>query len=224
MGGILGLIMGGSDMQTILLSVITLGLIMVTCFPIHEFAHAAMARALGDRTAESMGRLTINPFAHLDPVGSVVMLLFGIGWAKPVPTNPVNYRKVSMRAGMALVALAGPFSNIIMGLIFMIVLKIGFLLSWNVYVLLALSIIVKINLYLAFFNLIPIPPLDGSKILLVILKEKTYFKFMRYERYFFPILFILMSFGVFSGLLDFIVQYVLIGFDYMTFFLGYIYV
>lgn len=144
---------------------------------IHEVAHGYMALALGDPTAKYQGRLTLNPLSHLDPVGSFFVPLIGyflggfiIGWAKPVPFNPYNLR--SARWGEALVAVAGPLSNIALALIFGIILRFGLfgdLLGPSIGL---LSFIVLINITLAVFNLIPIPPLDGSKILFAILPNR----------------------------------------------------
>jgi len=144
---------------------------------IHEVAHGYAALALGDTTAKYQGRLTLNPIAHLDPVGSFLVPLIGyflggfiIGWAKPVPFNPYNLRNA--RWGEALVAVAGPLSNIALAIIFGLVVRFvageGLL---GPAALGLLSFIVLINITLAFFNLLPVPPLDGSKILFALLPQ-----------------------------------------------------
>lgn len=143
---------------------------LVIAFTIHEFAHAWAATELGDDTARSMGRLTLNPLAHLDPIGSLMLIFAGFGWAKPVPFNPYRLR-TGPQLGMLLVAAAGPFSNFIMALLAAIPFRLGWLpLSFggdgflpSPSLLLIWFIIINLNLML--FNLIPIPPLDGSKIL-----------------------------------------------------------
>lgn len=129
----------------------------------HEYAHGMVAYRLGDRTAYDMGRLTVNPLAHIDPVGFILLFLAGFGWAKPVPVNPVNFRG-DMRRGMLLVSLAGPGTNLLLALASAVVL--GFSVLWRVpYLDAIIYYMVQINVVLALFNLLPIPPLDGSKVL-----------------------------------------------------------
>ena len=151
--------------------------ILIMSVVIHEVAHGYAALALGDTTAKYQGRLTLNPIAHLDPVGSFLVPLIGyflggfiIGWAKPVPFNPYNLRNA--RWGEALVAVAGPLSNIALAIIFGLVVRFvageGLL---GPAALGLLSFIVLINITLAFFNLLPVPPLDGSKILFALLPQ-----------------------------------------------------
>lgn len=171
---------------------------------VHEVAHGYAALWLGDSTAKYEGRLTINPLKHLDPFGSIILPLllfltnagFIVGWAKPVPFNPYNLRNA--RWGEALVAVAGPLSNIILALIFGLFLRLalaaGLVLSTPI--LKIISIIVIINLVLAIFNLVPIPPLDGSKILFSILPRQAlkYRGFL--ERYgFFIVIIFIIGFG-----------------------------
>lgn len=140
-------------------------LILVVAFTVHEFAHAWSANELGDDTPRLNGRLTLNPLAHLDVVGSMLLLLTGFGWAKPVPINPYALQR-RMRAGVMLVAGAGPFSNLILAILAAIALRLGisqplvsqFLLQF-----------IFINLVLLFFNMIPLFPLDGEKVLAYLL-------------------------------------------------------
>ncbi len=146
-------------------------IVIVLSSVVHEYAHAATAKYLGDDTAEREGRLTLNPFAHLDPIGTVVLpllLLFTsgvfLGWARPVPYNPYNLR--DRKTGSLKVALAGPASNLIIALVCGLVLRFVFLSNGAVSIeAQLLSFIVFVNIILALFNLIPVPPLDGSKIL-----------------------------------------------------------
>ena len=153
-------------------------IILIMSVVIHEVSHGFAALALGDPTAKYQGRLTLNPFNHLDPVGSVLVPLIGyfaggfiIGWAKPVPFNPHNLR--SAKWGEALVAVAGPGSNIVLAAIFGLIIRLGNGASFmNESFLSLASFVVLINITLAIFNLIPIPPLDGSKILFAVLPLK----------------------------------------------------
>jgi Zn-dependent protease len=183
---------------------------------IHEVAHGWMAHRLGDNTAKNMGRLTLNPVSHIDLMGTVILPLIMIimggpvfGWAKPVPFNPYNFRRdVDMRTGTMLVGLAGPLSNIILAFIsafFLIAVQKFFtslppLLYFSISQL--ASALLFINLVLAFLNLIPIPPLDGSKILMRFLPPKYEPHFMMLERYGFLIIIILLATGAFSSLIQ----------------------
>lgn len=143
---------------------------IVIAITIHEFSHAAMAYALGDPTAKNMGRLTLNPLAHMDIWGTLLLLFAGFGWGKPVPFNPYNLK--SHRMGSALVAMAGPLSNIVMVVIFSLVLRFLYPvlgLSESNYLFQFLFVLITLNAVLAIFNLIPVPPLDGSKLLFAFL-------------------------------------------------------
>ena len=176
-------------------------LVLLIAIPIHEAAHAWVSYELGDPTAKNLGRISLNPARHFDLSGTLCMLLLGFGWAKPVPINTQYYQ--NKKAGMALSSLAGPLSNFIMAFFFMIFLKIfhylcilnpqsGFLnIAWQV-----VYFMVAINILLAIFNMLPVPPLDGSRIFLLFLPEKTYFGVMRFERYTMIIIFILLWIGV----------------------------
>lgn len=155
---------------------------------VHELAHGYMAYKLGDNTAKQAGRLTINPLKHIDIVGFIFLLIFKFGWAKPVPINPTNF-KVRKRDTI-LVSLAGPFSNLLISLI------IGIIFSFDVienYIFFnALMITLWYNIILGIFNLLPFPPLDGSKILASFLPVKYEYMFYKNERYLHLILIILV--------------------------------
>lgn len=163
-------------------------IILFLCQPIHEWAHAWTAYKLGDDTAARQGRLTLNPIAHMDPIGTLGIFLCGFGWGKPVPVNPARFdRKHTIRGGMALTAAAGPLSNIVMALIFTIVQKFlqgAYYKSLNaavMWLIVICSYIIFLNVALAVFNLLPIGPLDGQKILSYFLPERIDAKIDRYQ-------------------------------------------
>lgn len=170
------------DISYILAVLLSRVFVVFCCMPVHEMAHGWAAYKMGDSTAKNLGRLSFNPFAHLDLIGTVMIFLFGIGYANPVPVNARNFR--NPKKGMAVTALAGPAANIIMGAVAVWLYYIaraifpGAALLLNIFYFAA-----SINVTLAVFNLIPIPPLDGSKILAMLIPSKVYFKYLRYERY-----------------------------------------
>lgn len=178
-------------------------IILLITLPVHEFAHAFMAYKMGDPTAKNLGRLTLNPMAHLDPIGSLCLVFFGFGWAKPVPVNPAYFENNKFKN--ALVAFAGPASNLIMSYLSMVVLKIlivtNMITSTSSMLYLFFAGMVQINIVLAVFNLLPIPPLDGSRIASIILPEKWYWNIQKYERYIYYGLLFCMVLGVFDGVI-----------------------
>lgn len=169
----------------------------------HEFAHGWVSTKLGDPTPRAEGRLSLNPLRHLDPVGAVLMIVTGFGWAKPVSVNPMYYK--DRKKGMALVAVAGPLANLIMAFVGML---LGMLLlkifgNGNAAYLIGTitSIFVQMNLSFMIFNLIPIPPLDGAKILGMFLPNRTYYKMLEYERYAIILIMILSLTGAFDSII-----------------------
>ena len=161
---------------------IALVILFFTSMPVHEWAHAWTAYQLGDDTAALSGRMTLNPLAHLDLYGTLSYLIGFIGWGKPVPVSAHRLRG-DMRAAMALVGLAGPFSNLIMAMIAAIPYRFGWLDGSSMLVQQVFQYLVLINLSLMLFNLIPVPPLDGSRILAWLLPRRLTYELDRLERY-----------------------------------------
>jgi len=195
----------------------TLAVVFLT-LPIHEFAHGYAAVKLGDPTPRYQGRLTLNPLAHIDYLGAACILLFGFGWAKPVQINSYNFR--NPRRDMALTALAGPLSNIILALISLVICSACFYIPVEAqivwYVFYFFMYIADINVYLAVFNLIPIPPLDGSRLLSAFLPTKYYYKLMQYERYLFYVVLALLWVGVLDRPLSFLSDGIMSGLTFLA--------
>ena len=174
------LLTNGFSFENIIISLIVYALIILVCLPIHEFSHAFMAYKLGDSTAKNSGRCTLNPFAHLSLQGTIMILIIGIGYAKPVPVNSWNFKKP--KSGMALTAFAGPLSNLILAFLALLISRILAFFSQSVLIHLFLTQFAVINISLAVFNLIPVPPLDGSKILSALLPNKYYYLLQKHEQ------------------------------------------
>lgn len=176
-------------------------LALLTAIPFHEAAHAWASDKLGDSTAKRYGRLSLNPLRHFDPLGALCMILVGFGWAKPVPIAATsNFRHP--KRDMALSAAAGPLSNLLLAYVCMILYKLAWYLTpsgwmWD-FLCVLLQTMVQVNITLAVFNLLPVPPLDGSRIFNLILPRRWYFGIMRYERY----IMIALLAVLWSGLLD----------------------
>lgn len=215
------LMSGGTEEAKRLLIIFLMWLpIIMLSLSFHEASHAFIAYKLGDPTARNFGRVTLNPVKHLDPIGFIAMLTIGFGWAKPCPVNTRNFR--NPRKGFALSSLAGPVSNMILALGFAVLMAIFYLIYLIVaivrglaeppvfvdYIQMFLYYGIYLNVSLAIFNFLPVPPLDGSRILGLILPDKVYYAFLKYERYIgigFAVLVIMLSqFNI--SIIDFIVS------------------
>lgn len=196
----------GLTVEDIPLLILRIPIILIA-LTVHETSHGRVALWMGDTTARDMGRLSLNPLKHLDLFGTITMLVFGFGWAKPVPINARKFK--NPKAGMALSSLAGPVSNLLLaffGLVLMRVLYFflpeyispGFWFYLARYTILFLDMFAAMNTALAIFNFLPMPPLDGSRILLSFLPDKLYFGVMKYERFIALAIMVLL----FTGLLD----------------------
>jgi len=175
---------------------------VVIALTFHEYAHAVVAYKLGDPTAKYSGRLTLNPIPHVDPIGMLMLFFVGLGWAKPVPVNPYNLNKP--KRDMVLVSLAGPLSNVILAIAFALLFGVFYAFGSQVLVDVVYKII-WINVVLAVFNMLPIPPLDGSKILAGILPgDSTWLNYL--EQYGFIILIILLLTGILRPILMFFIE------------------
>ena len=184
---------------------------VLLCLTVHETCHGLAAYALGDPTAKSMHRLSLNPLHHIDWSGLFMMLAAGFGWAKPVPVDPRYFKKP--KEGMALTALAGPVSNFLLALLLIFISKLIYLYAPYTVVMGAvftfcLYTAAPLSIGLGLFNLIPIPPLDGSKVVAVLLPNRAYRTLMRYERYGMLLLLALSLLGVFGGFISGVIGWV----------------
>ncbi len=197
-------------------------LVLLTSLSFHELAHAYVADKLGDNTARNMGRITMNPLAHLDPVGTIMILLVGFGWAKPVQVDSRNFK--NQRKGMAAVALAGPLANFLLAFITLVLGKTvwwiailnnsaGTIVQNIISILYSMSFT---NIALGVFNLIPVPPLDGSKVLGAFFSNDFYFKMMHYSQYSYIFLGILYITGLASTIVSFFSNIIFNGFDVLS--------
>ena len=192
---------GSISFAQLLFMMAAYAVMVLIMLPVHEFAHAWAAYRLGDDTARWHGRLTINPFKHLDPFGTAMLVLFGVGYARPVPVNPYNFR--NPKRDMALSALAGPVSNLLMALISVVAFRLCCIFVTDMAVLsylwlVLIEVFASVNIGLAVFNLLPIPPLDGSKIFGLFLPNKWVYMMERNGRQISMVLMLLL----FTGVLD----------------------
>lgn len=204
--------MAGLNLSTDMLLMYLVRLMIILLInPLHEFAHAFTAHKLGDDTAKNRGRMTIDPIAHIEPFGALLLLLMGFGWAKPVPVNPANFKH--RNRDMMLVSIAGPLSNLIAAFAGMAALQMcGGLKNWvdigmwwcytdgssESYLAWMLYCFVDVNLLLCLFNLLPVPPLDGSRVLNYFLPPRASLWFMTNSRIFYGLMFFLMLTGILS--------------------------
>jgi Zn-dependent protease len=182
-----------SDPVGFLVALVSLAVAVLVAISVHEASHALAADRQGDPTPRSRGRLTLNPLAHLDPLGTLLLFLAGFGWGKPVPVNPAYFRGRPL-AGMARVAFAGPLAGLLTAGIISIPFRLLDILPGDFFLML-----VYFNIILSIFNLIPIPPLDGFHVLLGLLPPRTAFNLSRYESYGPPVLILLILLDSFAG-------------------------
>ena len=193
---------GDFDIADLIIYVSSIAFVVFCATPLHEFAHALIAVKLGDDTPRLRGRLTINPMAHIDKRGALMIFLFGFGYAKPVEVRMRKFKKP--KRDMALVALAGPVSNILQSLVLLFIYNALYHFGsandniMMVYMGMFFFYAAVINVNLAVFNLLPIPPLDGSRLATALLPSKYYYKIMQYERYIMIGLFVLLFTGILS--------------------------
>ena len=191
------------------------------CLTIHETCHGLAAYALGDPTAKRAHRLSLNPLRHIDWIGFVMMIVAGFGWAKPVPVNPNYFKKP--KQGMAITALAGPVSNFVLALLLLLAARLVYLraLATGTLPETMFSFLVNtasLSVGLGLFNLVPVPPLDGSKVVAVLLPDRAYNWLMRYEQFGMVLLVIIISVGIGSNALDAAIRWV---FDLFCRFVGF---
>lgn len=182
--------------QTILTYAVIYSALLISLI-LHENAHGLAALYMGDKTAKDSGRLSLNPLKHLSPLGTLSLFIFHFGWAKPVPINPYNFRK--RKLGDFLVSISGILTNFLLAFLFLIVFDFVILkMDANPYLILFVKSMVQYNVLLGVFNLIPLPPLDGSKIVMTFLPEKMTYKLLSIERYTNMILIALIFTGAIS--------------------------
>ncbi len=208
------------SLSSVIISIVSSLAVIFLTMPIHEYAHALAATKLGDPTPRYTGRLHLSPFAHIDYFGALCILLVGFGWAKPVQVNP-NYFKNPKR-DMAITAFAGPLSNLCVAFVGLFIYNLFYFFTLKTqivflyYIALFFFYISQINIGLAVFNLIPVPPLDGSRLLAAFLPDRLYYRIMQYERYLYFAVIILVFTGVLDRPLSFVISGILSAFNNIT--------
>ena len=228
------LLSGHFTIQQVLAQIMAVLVVVFLVLPFHEWAHAFTASCLGDKGIKARGRLSLNPLSHVDPIGALMLLLVGFGWAKPVPVDPRYFKNPKL--GMAITALMGPVANLVAALAGLLVLNFcavvfphslateAVLHNGNVLyygdqtiLLYFLAFYIQVNVSLAVFNLIPVPPLDGSKVMFLFLPDKAVEFFYRYQQIFFIVLFVLMWRGAFSGVMNACTGWLIQGLQWLAF-------
>ncbi len=180
------------------------------CITLHELSHGYVAWRLGDDTAKNMGRLTLNPLKHLDVMGVLMMMVFHVGWAKPVPVNMYKFK--NPKQGMALTSLAGPLSNLLIAVVFLFLYGLAYIpLGFSrigAYILQMLELTAYLSIGLCVFNLLPVPPLDGSKALFSLIPDDKYRLLMRYERYGMIVMVLLVATGLLGRPLSIAIDFI----------------
>lgn len=209
-------------------------MVILVVIPLHECTHGWVAKALGDPTPDKSGQLSLNPLLHVDIMGTLSVVLFGFGWGRPVPVNPFRCEKVKPRTATLLIALAGPLANLLVAYVVMISEKILLYSNAEIiaagkectefYLYYAAVRLVSISIYFAVFNLLPVPPFDGSKIFMAFLPTRLFIRVMKYERVIMTVIMLLFIFGVFRIPMAFLSKWISEGLFYATgfveFFMG----
>lgn len=207
-------------MYEVILRILAVVVIIFLVLPFHEYAHGWVAGKLGDPTPRYSGRMSLNPIVHMDPIGSIGILIFGFGWAKPVPIDPRYFK--NPKRDMAITALAGPISNILAAIIGGFLINIIGLFKHSLPYFLFNAIntfflyYIVINISLAIFNMLPIPPLDGSKVIAAFIPNRIIYKYMKYQNIIVIMLFLLLLIGLFDRPLSIMQFYLYNGIIWFT--------